>query len=139
LGQDIPEEKKAEALTAVFEEGGKYGIKTYIVSDLPGTNIKGTALEKAVKESFLWLEKNESTTQVSPEAGSSDCDLVFTVSPLDIDHILSIVPLGNLNRIDTSPSSTRTFAPAMPSCPWGIPFRTWTAGLMSSCREIWAC
>ena len=59
LGQDIPEEKKAEALTTVFEEGRKYGIKTYIVSDLRSANIKGTALEQTVKNYFLLLEQNE--------------------------------------------------------------------------------
>jgi len=43
----------------VFEEGRKYGIKTYIVSDLPSAKIKGTALEQTVKEYFLLLEQNE--------------------------------------------------------------------------------
>ncbi len=62
-GQDIPEEKKAEALAVVFEEGRKNGIKTFIVFDSPPgeyTQIKGTVLEPKVKEYFLWLEQNES-------------------------------------------------------------------------------
>ena len=58
LAQNTTGEKKAEALTTVFEEGRKYGIKTYIVSDLSSANIKGTALEQTVKENFLWLEQN---------------------------------------------------------------------------------
>jgi len=62
LERITPEEKQAEALAIVFEEGRKNGIKTYIVSDLPEeyrTKIKGTALEQTVKENFLWLEQNE--------------------------------------------------------------------------------
>lgn len=61
-GHNIPEEKKAEALAIVFEEGKKYGIKTFIVFDSPlgsYTQIKGTVLEQEVKERFLWLEQNE--------------------------------------------------------------------------------
>ncbi len=60
LGQNTTEEKKAEALTTVFEEGRKYGIRTYIVSDLRSANIKGTALEQTVKKYFLRLEQSES-------------------------------------------------------------------------------
>jgi len=62
-GQNIPEEKKAEALAIVFEEGRKNGIKTFIVFDSPSgayTQIKGTVLEQEVKKYFLWLEQNES-------------------------------------------------------------------------------
>ena len=59
LEQNATEERKAEALAIVFEEGRKYGINTYIVSDLRSANIKGTALEQTVKENFLWLEQNE--------------------------------------------------------------------------------
>lgn len=62
-GQNIPEEKKAEALAIVFEEGRRNGIKTFIVFDSPlgaYTQIKGTVLEQEVKEHFLWLEQNES-------------------------------------------------------------------------------
>ncbi len=59
LEQNTTEEQKAEALTIVFEEGRKYGIKTFIVSDLRNANIKGTALEQTVKENFLWLEQSE--------------------------------------------------------------------------------
>ena len=62
-GQNIPEEKKAEAVAIVFEEGKKNGIKTFIVFDSPSggyTQIKGTVLEQKVKENFLWLEQNES-------------------------------------------------------------------------------
>lgn len=61
-GQNIPEEKKAESLAIVFEEGMKIGIKTYIVFDSPAgdyTQVKGTVLEPKVRECFLWLE-NES-------------------------------------------------------------------------------
>lgn len=61
-GQNIPEEKKAEALAVVFEEGMKSGIKTYIVFDSPGgvyTQVKGTVLEPEVREWFLHLEQNE--------------------------------------------------------------------------------
>jgi hypothetical protein len=61
-GQNIPEEKKAEAVAIVFEEGKKNGIKTFIVFDSPAggyTQIKGTALEQEVKEHFLRLEQNE--------------------------------------------------------------------------------
>ncbi len=60
-GQSIPEEKKAEAVAIIFEEGKKNGIKTYIVFDSPAgayTQVKGTALEQKVKEYFLWLEQN---------------------------------------------------------------------------------
>lgn len=62
-GHNIPEEKKAEALAIVFEEGRKNGIKTFIVFDSPlgaYTQIKGTVLEQEVKKYFLWLEQNES-------------------------------------------------------------------------------
>jgi len=62
-GQNIPEEKKAEALAIVFEEGRQNGIKTFIVFDSPlgaYTQIKRTVLEQEVKEHFLWLEQNES-------------------------------------------------------------------------------
>jgi hypothetical protein len=60
LEQNTAEEKQAEALAIVFEEGIKNGIRTYIVSDLPEeyrTKIKGTALEPTVKEYFLRLEQ----------------------------------------------------------------------------------
>jgi len=59
LEQNTTEEKQAEALAIVFEEGIRNGITAYIVSDLSRANIKGTALEQTVREYFLLLEQNE--------------------------------------------------------------------------------
>jgi hypothetical protein len=59
-GQDIPEDKKAEAVAIVFEEGKKNGIKTYLVFDSPAgayTQVKGSVLEAKVKEYFTLLEQ----------------------------------------------------------------------------------
>lgn len=56
---------------------------------------------ETTEESTLSLPAEESVKEEEAtkeeEHASSDCQLIFTVSPLDIDSILSIVPLGNLN------------------------------------------
>ena len=56
--------------------------------------VASTPTSEITEESSPSLPAEEDTKEESP---SSDCQLIFTSLPLDIDSILSIVPLGNLN------------------------------------------
>jgi len=54
-GKDLPPEVQAEAISVIFEEGQRTGIRGYIVFDSPSgeyLRVKGSSIEEVVKRFF---------------------------------------------------------------------------------------